>query len=154
MFAMRILRALLVGALLAGALALGISAPASASAVCGDTQGGWVPALTASVWDVELYFYDGPVDETAAVTQTYAGQISATVVALPTVQVLTGSWAYDSGTSHFVWSGTDTANNLLRYTYDVTADTCGTLGGVHSASGILIQQDVGQVGVVYATRVT
>ena len=114
---------------------------------CGDTAGQWCPAIAGSTWNVEPYIGE---DATAVAVFTYAGQIAVTTV-VNTGQVLVGSWDH-SGTS-FIWSGTDILDNTYRLTFTVEADECGPLGGVHSAHGDIVQQDVGQVGVAYITRV-
>lgn len=131
-------------------VAVGTSTPAFADS-CGDTSASWVPTLTASTWDTEIYLYDGPVDETSVIVETYAGQVSVSTGVSPNLQILSGSWSFADGT--FTWSGTDVSDNTYRLTFIMIADSCGGLGGVHSASGTIIQQGVGEVGVAYMTRV-
>lgn len=141
---------LLVGVLVA--LGVTISATPAFALTCGTTTSSWT-GLVASTWDTEIYLYAGPVDETAVTAITYSGQAAVTTVALPSAQILTGTWSFDSSTDTFTWSGTDTANNTYRLTMAVQATECGSLGGVHAAAGVVTQQDVGTVGVVYTTRV-
>lgn len=144
----------LITAFLAAMLALGgvavVSATPAYADVCGDTSGQWTGGVTLSAWTAEFYFYEGPNDYTGEVVLTYVGQV-ALVVIDDTTQVLTGSWAFSSGT--MIYSATDVSDNSYRLTMTVTADTCGGLGAVHSASGTIIQQDVGEVGLVYMTLV-
>lgn len=144
------MRGFLALLLLSLSLVFGASSPAFADS-CGDVQASWVPTLTASAWDTELYFTATSVDETSVIVETYAGQASVSTGVLPNVQILTGTWSFTD--SVFAWSGTDTLDNTYRLTAIMTADSCGGLGGVHSASGVLLQQGVGEVGVVYMTRI-
>lgn len=135
-------------------LVVATALPASADTVtCGDTSAGWVPSLTGSVWDVEL-FLNGTDDYTAVATFTYSGQVAVTVIA-DTVQVLTGQWDFEGGTpGTFAWSATDVSDNTYRLTLSATANDCGGLGGVHAAYGTVIHQTLGVIGSLYMTRVT
>lgn len=127
--------------------------PASATPTCGDTSGGWVPSITGSVWDVELFLY-GTEDLTAVATFTYSGQVAVTVVG-DDVQLLTGQYDFAGGTpGTFVWSATDVLDNGYRLTLSATANDCGLLGGVHAAYGSVNHQTQGNIGSLYMTRVT
>lgn len=144
---MRRVLAALISLFAALTFTLVLATPAQADA-CGDTRASWVP-LTGSEWITEVYLYPN-VDFTGEAVMTYAGQLSALVVD-DSVQVFTGSWDFDSG--QLIWSATDVADNSYRLTFVMDANDCGLLGGVHSANGDIIQQDVGLVGVAYMTRI-
>lgn len=126
-----------------------VGVPTPAFAACGDTSNSWVP-LTGSTWNMEL-FLNGSLDYTAQAVFTYTGQIAVTAID-DTLQVLTGNWDFEGGTT-FAWSATDIADNTYRLTLRGTATDCGGLGGVHEAYGVVIHQTMGQIGTLFMARI-
>lgn len=125
--------------------------PAAASVGCGDTVGDWVPLLAASAWYGEGFINGDPAN--FALVLTRAGQLAVTTQVSP-VTVSQGQYAVIGSGEELDWYATDVFNTGDRFTYFATAASCGPLGAVATASGPIVQYNVGQVGVFYITRVT
>lgn len=121
-----------------------------AFAACGDTSGSWVPLL-GSEWNLEVYVISTSDDLTAQAVFTYSGQIAVTVFD-DTLQVFTGNWDFEGGTT-FAWSATEVGDNTNRLTFEATANDCGGLGGVHAAYGTVIHQTNGLYANLFMGRV-
>ena len=130
---------------------LGIIATATpAHAACGDTASSWVPVIGSS-WNLEIYILATSQDYTGQAVMTYSGQIAATVID-DTLEVFTGNWDFQGGTS-FAWSATEVGDNTNRLTFVADANDCGGLGGVHAAYGIVIHQTQGHIANLFMGRI-
>lgn len=151
MFRRTIASVMLAFALIVGGVAVNPS-PAAASVGCGDTVGDWVPLLAASAWYGEGFINGDPVN--FALVLTRAGQLAVTTLTdLSPPVVAQGQYAVIGSGEELDWYAVDLFNTGDRFTYFATATACGPLGAVTTASGPIVQYNVGQVGVFYITRI-
>lgn len=145
----RRIAAFMAAVLVSTAVLFGVATPAFAS-TCGDTASKWVPTLLASTWDVEAFVNENP--QTSVVVLTYSGQLAVTAVVDP-LSVNQGQYAHIPANAELDWYAVDLPNSGDRLTYFATALTCDGSNNVLTAGGPVVQYNVGQVGVFYATRV-
>lgn len=145
----RRIRAVLVALTVLFATLFVAASPAHASS-CGDTPSKWVPTLLASTWDVEAFVNGDP--QTSVVVLTYSGQLAVTAVVDP-LSVNQGQYAHVSANNELDWYAVDLPNSGDRLTYFATAYSCDGASNVLTAGGPVVQYNVGQVGIFYATRV-
>lgn len=145
----RAIRAAIASVLLVAASLFAFSTPAHA-VTCGDTASKWVPTLLTSEWAVEAFVNGNP--QTSVVVLTYAGQLAVTAVVDP-LSVNQGQYAHIPANAELDWYAVDLPNSGDRLTYFATAYTCDGSNNVLTAGGPVVQYNVGQVGIFYATRV-
>lgn len=139
-----------MAAALAAAAILLIPSPATADSICGNEADDFVPALTGSQWVVEAFINGDP--QTSVLVLTPLGQLAVTTVVDP-LGVYQGQYAHLPFNSELDWYAVDLPNTGSRYTYFGQAIGCGSSDNVLSMTGPVVEYNVGQVGIFYATRV-
>lgn len=148
----RIRRTLTAIALCAGLVVGGFAAaPAAHASDCGGQVTDWVPNLLTSEWLIEAFDEGNP--KTGAIVLSYVGQAAVTTFLDP-LSVGQGQYAHDAPNDGFIWYAVDLFNTGDRFTFFATAVTCNSGNTqVLAAGGPVVEYEVGQVGVLYMTRV-
>lgn len=146
----RRIAATVTGAALAAALVVSTAPTAHAGVGCGDAESEW-SGLLASTWTVEAY-----IDSTDYDTLLVLTNLGNTTVLtnLDTLTAYNGSYAHIGVQERLVFSATTPVlgNPFDRLTFQLVATACNG-ANVDAAAGDIVRQDVGVVGVAYATRV-